>query len=110
MLLARGTARRKEIAIRLALGGSRWRIVRQLLSEGFAWRCSVARVGLFLDCGRRICWIASLAKNGADRHCLAERSEVRALWTATLAFCLLGTLAFGLGPAWGIVPTRRWGR
>src|SRR6185503_12995587 len=33
MLLARGSARQKEFAIRLAIGGSRFRLVRQLLTE-----------------------------------------------------------------------------
>ena len=34
MLLARGAARRKEVAIRLAIGASRFRLIRQMMSEG----------------------------------------------------------------------------
>ena len=48
MLLARGSARRKEIAIRLAVGGARGRIVRQLLTEGLLLAFAGAAGGLLL--------------------------------------------------------------
>jgi putative ABC transport system permease protein len=48
MLLARSQARRKEIAIRLALGGSRLRLTRQLLTEGLVLSLASAAVGWLL--------------------------------------------------------------
>src|SRR5258707_8748097 len=62
MLLARGSARRKEIAIRLALGGSRWRIVRQLLIEGFVLALAGGICGLLLGLWSSDLLVASLGK------------------------------------------------
>ncbi len=98
MLLARGTARRKEIAIRLALGGSRWRIVRQLLIEGFLLALLGGVGGLILGL-----WSSDLLVGSMRRLMPLDivwlSGPNPAILAATFGFCLLGTLMFALGPA-----------
>jgi predicted permease len=98
MLLARGAARRKEIAIRLALGGSRWRIVRQLLIEGFVLALAGGTFGLLLGLWSSDLLVASLGRK-LPIDIVWQAGLSAPVLAATFGFCLLGTFAFALGPA-----------
>jgi putative ABC transport system permease protein len=98
MLIVQGAARHREIAVRLALGGGRWRIIRQLLIEFGLLAVLGGLFGVLLACcGTRILnvWFAVLPDGQTG---LQLGLNVRVL-AATLGVCLIATLLFGLRPA-----------
>lgn len=104
MMLARGAARRREFAIRAAIGGGRGRILRQLLTEGLLMSVLGGVVGLGIAyVVNRLLAVSVrelMAANGLSMDLLLHSApDVRVL-VATGAFCMVGTLLFGFGPAW----------
>ena len=98
MLLARGTMRKKEIAIRLALGGSRRRIVRQLVTESLLLSVIGAIAGLIFAYWSTSFLVASLAKL-LPLALVFEPAPDRNVLLATMGFVGVATLLAGVGPA-----------
>jgi putative ABC transport system permease protein len=99
MLLARGTARRKEFAIRSALGGGRLQIIRQLLGEGLLLSLLGGGIALLLSCWVTILLADTFASKLPFMTIVYDgRPDLRVL-AATFAFCLIATLIATLTPA-----------
>jgi predicted permease len=98
LLLARATGRRREVAVRIALGGSRGRIIRQLLIESLLLSCLAGVAGLLLAV-----WGTGLLMKSLPAGVGPTSIEVSTLtgpvFGFTLAVSVLVGLLFGLAPA-----------
>ena len=96
LLLARAATRRKEFAVRAALGASRWRIIRQLLIESLLLATAGGAIGLIFAS-----WAMSLLQKVA--HETVPRMNYIEIDGRVLAFnigaTLLTGILFGLAPA-----------
>src|SRR6202023_311393 len=99
--LARGTSRSKEIALRLALGASRWRIVKQLLAEGLLLAICGGAVGLLLSvwCNNLLLHSLGGLLGSINFSFVVDLAPDAAVLSVTFLFCLIATVLFSLGPA-----------
>jgi len=107
MMMAKGTARRKEIAIRLAIGGNRRRIVRQLVTEGLLLAILGGAVGLLVASWSTTLLIQSMSRLVPLDIVYDAAPDARIL-AFTLLFCALSTVVFALFPAWKLSKPDVW--
>jgi putative ABC transport system permease protein len=97
LLLARAARRRKEVAIRLTLGATRTRLIRQLLTESIVLAVAGGLAGLILNF-----WLVNLLTALKPAVPLPVNVEFHTDWrvlTFTLLLSVLAGIIFGLVPA-----------
>ena len=99
LLLSRAAGRQKEIGLRLALGASRWRLVRQLLTESVLLSILGGLFGVIFAIWIKDGLIAVSDWGGRGMNSLEPRLDWRVLGF-TFALSLLTGIFFGLAPAW----------
>jgi len=97
-MLARASTRQKEIAVRLALGASRGRIARQLLTEGMTISFAGGVLGIVLAFWSARALLAFMTSTSTRPPGLAATIDLRVL-AFTIATALLTGILFGLAPA-----------
>lgn len=97
LLLARATARQKEVSVRLALGAGRWRLTRQLLTESLVLACAGGLLGFLIaqEGGPLLLRLVAYSRDGIP---LDLKPDIRLLGF-TAGVSLITGLLFGLVPA-----------
>ena len=98
LLLARATARQKEIGVRLALGAGRARVVRQFLVESLVLAAAGGAAGAAFAAGG-VKLLVRMVSSGSQPIVLDVRPDLKVLLFTT-GVCLFTGLIFGLAPAW----------
>src|SRR5256714_4588210 len=95
MLLARASARERELAIRVALGAGRWRLLRQMLAESVLLALAGAALGIFLSV-----WGLELLKQIGART-IPRLAEVN---VDLVVVIVTAVVSVGTGILFGLIP------
>jgi putative ABC transport system permease protein len=100
LLLARAASRRKELAIRRALGASRWRVIQQLLAESLLLATVGGAAGLLIALWGVDALMALMPESWSNLKLQTRVGVDLSVLAFTFATALLTGVALGLIPAW----------